>query len=430
VAQLAELAELAQLAQLGQLLAAPLTNAGPMLDAPAGGDVAGALRRPGQPGPLDLLVIQPTPFCNLDCGYCYLPDRADKARIEPETLERIFAWVFGSGLVRGPFTVVWHAGEPMVLPPAFYAGAIDALERHDRGRVEVSHALQTNATLVDDDWCRFIAERSIRVGVSVDGPAFLNDLRRRTRSGRGTHDRVVAGMRKLREHGIAFHVITVLTAASLDYPDEIYDFYLEHGVRDVGFNVEEIEGPNRTSTLAGVAPDVRYRRFLERFFRLATRPGRELRVREFDSTVAAVLHGGAGDPPPTQENHPFAILSVDRRGDFTTFSPELLGLSAERYGSFALGNVATHSLAEVLASPAYRAMAGDVAAGIARCRSGCTYFPWCGGGAPGNKVFENGSFDSTETLFCRLTRQAMLDVVVDELAARGSELRARHAAGG
>ncbi|HZR84239.1 MAG TPA: cyclophane-forming radical SAM/SPASM peptide maturase GrrM/OscB [Candidatus Binatia bacterium] len=416
---MAQLAELAELAQLAELVERRRTS-GAL--APAGEAAGEHPRRPGEPGPLDLLVVQPTPFCNLDCDYCYLPDRANKARIAPATLDRLFAWVFESGLARNRFTVVWHAGEPMVLPPAFYAEALAALVRHNGAGVEVAHAFQTNATLVDDAWCDFIAAHGIRIGVSVDGPDFLNDRRRRTRSGRGTHARVVAGMRRLRAHGIPFHVITVLTHASLDYPDEIYDFYVEHGIEEIGFNVEEIEGPNVRSTLAGPDVGARYREFLARFFDLATRRENPLRVREFDSTIAAVLHGGRSDPPPTQESHPFAIVSVDHRGDFTTFSPELLGLASERYGPFALGNVATHSLADAMASPHFAAIARDVAAGIARCRESCAYFPWCGGGAPANKVFENGTFDSTETLFCRLTRRAMLDVVVDKLGPRGAAL--------
>jgi len=68
----------------------------------------------GQVGPLELLVIQPTPFCNLDCSYCYLPDRSNKRKMTLETLEKTFNWVFSSGLVRQPFTLLWHAGEPMV----------------------------------------------------------------------------------------------------------------------------------------------------------------------------------------------------------------------------------------------------------------------------------------------------------------------------
>src|SRR5215831_16531197 len=65
-------------------------------------------------GPLGLLVLQPTPFCNLDCTYCYLPDRSNRKRMRPEVLERTFARVAESDLVSRPYTVVWHAGEPMV----------------------------------------------------------------------------------------------------------------------------------------------------------------------------------------------------------------------------------------------------------------------------------------------------------------------------
>src|SRR5579885_1114104 len=91
-------------------------------------------------GPLDLLVIQPTPFCNLDCSYCYLPDRLSRRRIAGEVLERIFQRVFASGLVRGPFTVIWHAGEPLVLPPEFYHGAFELAGKANQAGVAITHA--------------------------------------------------------------------------------------------------------------------------------------------------------------------------------------------------------------------------------------------------------------------------------------------------
>jgi uncharacterized protein len=62
-------------------------------------------------GPLELLVLQPTPFCNINCSYCYLPDRQDTSRMSLPTLGRTFEWAFSSGLVRQPFTLLWHAGE-------------------------------------------------------------------------------------------------------------------------------------------------------------------------------------------------------------------------------------------------------------------------------------------------------------------------------
>ena len=368
-------------------------------------------------GPLDLLVIQPTPFCNLDCAYCYLPERQNKRRIGAATLDRLFARVFESALVRGPFTVVWHAGEPMVLRPAFYREAFAIVARHNAGSVAVGHALQTNATLIDQEWCEFIKRHALSIGVSVDGPDFLNDRYRTTRRGDGTYRRVVDGMAQLRRNGVPFHVITVLTRDSLDYPDELYAFYVEHGVDEVAFNVEEIEGPHQTSSLATPEAAARYREFLSRFYDLATGGPVRLHVREFDSGLAAIL-AAEGDPPRLQETAPFAIVSVDSEGNFSSFSPELLGLRSAHYGDFALGNVHTTSFEEAARGQRFAAMDAAIGAGIERCRTTCAYFRLCGGGAPANKYFENGSFDSTETLFCRFTRQAVLDVLLDKVEGR------------
>src|SRR5689334_18550505 len=159
-----------------------------------------------QVGPLELLVIQPTPFCNLDCSYCYLPNRLDKRKITLETLEKIFHWTFSSGLVRQPFTLLWHAGEPMVLPASFYEEATVLLERCNTSGFEINQSLQTNATLVNDAWCDFIRRRNVQVGVSIDGPDFLNDRNRTTRNGGGTLERVLRGMQLLRDHDIFFDV--------------------------------------------------------------------------------------------------------------------------------------------------------------------------------------------------------------------------------
>jgi uncharacterized protein len=366
-------------------------------------------------GPLDLLVLQPTPFCNLDCSYCYLPDRLSKKRISTAVLERVFAEVFGSGLVRQPFTVVWHAGEPLVLSPSFYREAFEIIAKQNRDQLPISHSFQTNGTLIDDAWCDFIIECGLRIGVSVDGPGFLHDQFRKTRSGEGTHARVAAGMRRLRERRIPFHVISVLTRASLDYPDELFDFYVSHGVTQVGFNVEEIEGPNTSSSLN--APYLResVARFFSRFYDLVERSGFPLQVREFEGARSALLTVSNMRRTTDQQTKPLAIISVDCEGNFSTFSPELLGLPSQHYGNFALGNLMTDSLKDAAHSPRLQQMWNDIQAGLGRCRDNCTYFNYCGGGAPVNKYFENGTFDSAETMFCRLSRQAVIDVVLNKL---------------
>ncbi len=366
-------------------------------------------------GPLELLVLQPTPFCNLDCSYCYLPDRDSKRRMSDATLNRVFDFVFSSGIVERGFTVVWHAGEPMVLPVAYYERAIEIVGNHDPGGLRVGHSFQTNGVLIDDAWCDFFKRHGVNVGISVDGPAFLHDRNRKARKGAGTHHRVMKGIRKLQSHDVPFHVISVLTGESLDYADELYDFYVENEIWEVAFNIEEIEGPHTSSTLGAAVVEDRFRRFIGRFFDLVARDELATSVREFDSMVPLILGGNRGEVPLTQENAPCSILSIDCEGNFTTYSPELLGLKSSHYGDFAIGNVKTDTLASAINGEKFRRISSDIARGLSKCRDTCEYYSLCGGGAPVNKYFENGSFDSTETMFCRLNRKVLVDMIVAKL---------------
>ncbi len=343
------------------------------------GELVAADASSGRLGPLDLLVLQPTPFCNLDCSYCYLPDRGKTLRMTEETLEWTFRRVAESNLVERPYTVVWHAGEPLVLPAAFYRRAFDLAERHLPRGVPFTHSFQTNGTLIDADFCELIREFNVRVGVSVDGPAFLNDRYRKTRRGTGTLSDVLAGIEVLRKFTVPFHVITVLTRESLDYPDELCEFYRAEGIEHIGLNIEEIEGPHTRSSLGSEDAPARYEAFMTRFFDLAHGQLPRLHVREFDSMLASVLYAGDEWPGASQEAQPFAIISVDHQGNFSTFSPELLGLPSATYGGFSLGNVRHLSFREASATVRYQSMAGDVTAGVSECRRTCAYFAFCGG---------------------------------------------------
>jgi uncharacterized protein len=381
--------------------------------------VAGPQDAPAQttsPGPLELLVLQPTPFCNIDCSYCYLPNRQSTRRMSLDILDQTFRWVFESGLVRQPFTLLWHAGEPLVVPVSFYETAGDLLRKHNIADAPVLQSFQTNATLIDARWCAFLRRPDLHIGVSVDGPEFLHDRHRRTRQGHGTLDRVLRGLGLLHEHSIAFEVITVLTADALDYPDELFDFYLANGIRSVAFNVEEIEGPHTASSLERAGTPERFRRFLTRFVKLARSADPPLRVREFETSAAALLFTRrGGSSVPAQENRPWAIVNVDCDGNFSTYSPELLGMPSPSHGGFTLGNVAADSLESVTASTRFRRLEEEISLGVEMCRASCPYFRFCGGGPPANKFFENGTFASTETLFCRLHKKVCIDVALELL---------------
>ena len=239
---------------------------------------------------VELLVVQPTPFCNIDCRYCYLQDRNSKAVVAPQTLVNLFSQAFASGWVQDCLTVVWHAGEPMVLPIGFYRDAFRMIDRLTPAGLGVAHSFQTNGTLIDEAWCAFFAEERVDVGVSVDGPKHLHDRNRLTRSGRGTFDKTIAGIRLLRRNDVPFHVISVLSTASLAAPREMFDFYVEEGIEEVCFNVEESEGDHVSRSLAEIGVEAAYYRFLSDFWRMSTAaPGKLTFIREIEHAIQQVI---------------------------------------------------------------------------------------------------------------------------------------------
>ena len=350
-----------------------------------------------------LLVLQGTPFCNLDCGYCYLPGRDRHRPMALATVALAARRLREDGLAGPSLTVVWHAGEPLVLPPAWYREAIDALAAELPG-VAVCHAFQTNATLVDDAWCAFLRRPDVRVGVSVDGPAALHDRHRRGRDGRGSHAATMAGLARLRAAGVPFHAIAVVTADTLAAPDAFADFFEALGV-PLGCSVDEAEGAHAASSLAG--REAAHAAFVERLLARALASGGRLVVREFVQAAARIAEPlprvriGAVDAPFNEQALPFAIVSVAADGRWSTFSPELLGQRWPAHRDFVCGDVAAGGYRDALGREPLAGLWREVAAGVARCARACAHFGFCGGGAPANKLFEHGSADAGETLYCR-----------------------------
>jgi len=364
---------------------------------------------------INLLVIQPTPFCNIDCRYCYLPNRSSKAVVERSTLVNLFTQVFRSGWARDRMTVIWHAGEPMVMPIAFYRDAFELVAGLQPKELALTHSFQTNGTLIDDDWCEFLLNARVSVGVSIDGPQRFHDRNRVTRSGRGTFDKTIRGVRLLRKHGVPFNTISVLSSESLAAPRELFDFFVSEGIDHVCFNVEESEGAHVSESFGRADVETAYANFLAEFWRLsAAKPGKIKFIREIDHALRQVLR--PKEVPFFNELvEPFAITSMDHLGNLSTFSPELLGLKSAEYADFLIGNVNQDTLVDLEHSPSLLRMRADIDAGIAMCRESCEYFSVCGGGEPVNKLAENGSFISTDTAFCRLTKMRTTDLVLDAI---------------
>jgi uncharacterized protein len=334
--------------------------------------------------------------------------------MEPRTLRCAVEWVYRHDLAADPLTLFWHAGEPLTLPLDWYEQAIEQISSVVPRSADIVHRVQTNATLIDDRWCALFLAHRFRIGISLDGPAWLHDARRRTRQGLGTHAATMRGMQALQRHDIPFDVICVVTRETLGVPDELVDFFVGAGVDRIGLNVEEIEGVNTSSSLTEEGTRAEFARFLTRFLDRAKKSPR-LRVREMEGLLNWLRSPGFDQARGNEQNTPLEIITITHNGDIATFSPELVGLSHPRFGDFTFGNVASTSLDEILRSKRFQILCEEIAEGVAACAKQCPYFRLCRGGAPANKLAEHGSFRVTETLFCTLAEQTVADVVLRRL---------------
>ena len=360
------------------------------------------------------VVLQPTPFCNINCRYCYLPQRDAKTVMALETVIAIFEKIFAAGWASPYLTVIWHAGEPLVLPTSYYQAAFEAIETLRPSGIELRHSIQTNGMLIDREWCDLIKKWHIGVGVSVDGPRHMHDANRVTRAGKGTFDKTIAGIRLLRRENVPFHVITVLTAASMSAPDELLDFYVSEGIDDVCFNVEESEGTYVSGLLASGNAADSFRDFLDRFWTMSRKSSQIQFIREIDGMIPRIFRPEQSCAENAQVT-PFGMVNIDCHGNVSSFSPELLGYKNTKYNDFIVGNILTESLEDMMRSPAMQAMTRDISAGVEMCRKECDYFSVCGGGAPVNKLAENGSFASSRTVFCSLVQIVPTDLILHAL---------------
>jgi uncharacterized protein len=166
--------------------------------------------------------------CNLDCTYCYYLSKEDlleqrTRRIQDEILERfVIDYIDAQDVAEIPFT--WHGGEPTLMGLDFFRRVVELQRKHLPPGRRVSNDLQTNGTLLDDEWCAFLAENSFLVGLSIDGPRDLHDFYRPNKGGAPSFDKVVAAARCLKKHGVIFSTLTVVNRKNALHPLEVYRF--------------------------------------------------------------------------------------------------------------------------------------------------------------------------------------------------------------
>jgi uncharacterized protein len=362
-----------------------------------------------------LIVLQPTPFCNIDCRYCYLHNRDDRRLMAVDVIDAIVDKLCPHMAPNAAPRVVWHAGEPTAAPLAWYEEAHDKLRR--ALPADAVFAIQTNAVALSDRWIEFLDRTRTMVGVSLDGPQRFHDARRKTRSGGPTWSRVVDNLRRLQVVGLRPSVITVLHPQGLTAADEYFRFYRDHDIVEVSFSVDEINGANVASSFDGARDRAAMVEFLRQLLHLALRENHPLCIRDIERMSRMLATGEAAH---NEQVEPWEVVSIAANGDVTSFSPDLMEIRSTAHGNFCFGNVLRDSFDDLVHNADAARTAGDIRTGVALCEATCRYFALCGGGSPSNKMAETGSLQSSETSFCRLSVQAPADALAaylqDQLA--------------
>lgn len=189
--------------------------------------------------PLYVMLKPVGATCNLRCKYCYyfeksgLYKNSTKHIMTEDMLER-FTKEYIEAQTMNEILFTWHGGEPMMRPLSFYKKALELQKKYGEGRM-IQNVIQTNGTLITDEWCEFMRKNNWLVGVSVDGPQEFHDEYRRTIGKAPSWSKVMNGIRRLNKHGVQWNAMAVVNDFNADYPLEFYHFFKDNGCRYLQF---------------------------------------------------------------------------------------------------------------------------------------------------------------------------------------------------
>ena len=189
--------------------------------------------------PLYLLAKPAGSRCNLACKYCYYLEKSllfekHSPQVMDDALLEKFIHDYIGAQTTQEVLFTWHGGEPLMRPLQFYKKAVALQRKYAAGR-RIDNCLQTNGTLLTDEWCRFFKEQGWLVGVSVDGTQEMHDAYRRAKGGGPSHHKVMQGIRLLQKHGVEWNALAVVNDFNADQPKEFYHFFKEIGCRFIQF---------------------------------------------------------------------------------------------------------------------------------------------------------------------------------------------------
>lgn len=211
--------------------------------------------------PLYVMLKLVGAVCNLACSYCYYLEKSKLYKDEPkhvmnDKLLEKFIEEYINSQTMPQILFTWHGGETLMRPLAFYKRAMELQQKYAHGRT-ISNCIQTNGTLLTDEWCEFLKKNDWLVGVSIDGPQEFHDRYRRNKQGQPSFVKVMKGIHLLNKYGVDWNAMAVVNNLNADYPLEFYNFFKEIGCRYIQFTpiVERIFRHNDGRLLATIGED-------------------------------------------------------------------------------------------------------------------------------------------------------------------------------
>jgi uncharacterized protein len=362
--------------------------------------------------PFKHIVLQPTTLCNLNCEYCYLPDKHEANKMYEGVAEAVAESIKDSPHA---MTILWHGGEPL-------ASGIDHLKRllepfepmRLAGKVE--HNIQINGTMISPDWCRLFRDKNFSVGISIDGPEGCN-VNRINRANMPAWERIMKGIGLLKLNRIPFGVIAVVSDANIESPAAFYKFFSSLGCRNLCVNIVESEGMNKERN--HLDKDAVRNFWRDLFGEWKADP--KIKIREFDKSLGWLgsAHAPAGNGSKYVARDMWPTIAWN--GDVVMLSPEFLSVEHGGRKGFIVGNILDKPLDEIVKDSFSAGYVRDYFSGIEKCSKECAYFAFCGGGQASNKFFELDKIDATVTEECRNTRMLLLDSVRESLSPNGND---------
>ena len=211
--------------------------------------------------PLYVMLKPAGAHCNLACKYCYyleknnLYDKSHRHIMSDEMLEQ-FTREYIEAQTMPQVLFTWHGGEPLMRSIDFYKKALTLQKKYARGR-RIDNVIQTNGTMLTDEWCEFFAQNNWLVGISIDGPQEYHDHYRLTTTGNPSWQKVMHGIELLKKHHVEWNAMAVVNAYNADHPLEFYHFFKENGCQYLQFTpiVERLTQHQDGRTLASLADD-------------------------------------------------------------------------------------------------------------------------------------------------------------------------------